>query len=51
LPITTVCRLFEGNNTVIATAVDNDGHVGISAPVRVKLKPVPAKQGDKQTDK
>ena len=35
----TVDSLFEGNNTVIATAVDNDGHVGISAPVRVKIKP------------
>jgi hypothetical protein len=30
-------NLFEGDNTVIATAVDNDGHVGLSAPLRVKM--------------
>jgi hypothetical protein len=34
----TISNLFEGDNTVIATAVDNDGHVGLSAPVRVKVK-------------
>lgn len=49
--IFTVDSLFEGNNTVIATAVDNDGHVGISAPLRIKIKPAAAKQGDKQTVK
>ena len=34
----TVSNLFEGDNTLIATAVDNDGLVGLSAPVRVKVK-------------
>ena len=33
----TLSNLFEGDNTVIATAVDNDGHVGLSAPLRVKV--------------
>jgi len=37
----TVSNLFEGDNTLIATAVDNDGLVGLSAPVRVKAKPSP----------
>jgi hypothetical protein len=36
--ILTLSNLFEGDNTVIATGVDNDGHVGLSAPVRVKVK-------------
>ena len=35
----TLSNLFDGDNTVIATAVDNDGHVGLSAPLRVKVKP------------
>ncbi|MEI6712130.1 MAG: glycoside hydrolase family 16 protein [Verrucomicrobiota bacterium] len=47
----TVDSLFEGTNTVLATAVDNDGHVGISAPLRIKIKPAPPKQGDKQAAK
>ena len=34
----TLSNLFEGDNTLIATAVDNDGLVGLSAPVRVKVK-------------
>jgi hypothetical protein len=34
----TISNLFEGDNTLIATAVDNDGLVGLSAPVRVKVK-------------
>jgi hypothetical protein len=34
----TLNNLFEGDNTLIATAVDNDGLVGLSAPVRVKVK-------------
>ena len=29
---------LEGDNTLIATAVDDNGHVGLSAPVRVKVK-------------
>jgi hypothetical protein len=33
----TISNLIEGDNTVIATAVDNDGHVGLSAPLRVKM--------------
>ena len=37
----TISNLFEGDNTLIATAVDNDGLVGLSAPVRVKAKPSP----------
>jgi len=35
----TIKNLFEGDNTLIAAAVDNDGLVGMSAPVRVKVKP------------
>ncbi len=34
--------LFEGDNTLVATAVDDHGHVGLSAPVRVKVKAAPA---------
>jgi hypothetical protein len=34
----TISNLFEGDNTLIATTVDNDGLVGLSAPVRVKVK-------------
>jgi beta-glucanase (GH16 family) len=34
----TLSNLFEGDNTLIATAVDDHGHVGLSAPVRVKVK-------------
>jgi hypothetical protein len=34
----TLSNLIEGDNTVIATAVDNDGIVGLSAPVRIKVK-------------
>ena len=34
-----VSNLFEGDSTLIATAVDGDGLVGLSAPVRVKVKP------------
>jgi hypothetical protein len=33
----TIRNLFEGDNTLIATAVDNDGLVGISSPLRVKV--------------
>jgi hypothetical protein len=32
----TLSNLFEGDNTLIATAQDNDGLVGLSAPLRVK---------------
>jgi hypothetical protein len=38
----TLSNLFEGDNTLIATAVDDHGHVGLSAPVRVKMKAAPA---------
>jgi hypothetical protein len=34
----TLSNLFEGDNTLIATAVDDHGHVGLSAPVRVNMK-------------
>ena len=34
-----ISNLFEGDSTLIATAVDGDGLVGLSAPVRVKVKP------------
>jgi hypothetical protein len=40
----TLSNLFEGDNTVIATAVDSNGHVGLSAPLRIKVKPVQAEQ-------
>ncbi len=33
---------LEGDNTLIATAVDDNGHVGLSATVRVKVKAAPA---------
>ena len=33
----TVSNLFEGDNTLIATAVDHDGLVGLSVPLRVKV--------------
>lgn len=33
----TVSNLFEGDNTLIATAQDSDGLVGLSAPLRVKV--------------
>lgn len=39
--IFTLSNLFDGDNTLIATAVDNNGHVGLSAPLRVKVKPAP----------
>jgi hypothetical protein len=40
----TLSNLFEGDNTLIATAEDNDGLIGLSAPVRVKVNPSPQKE-------
>jgi hypothetical protein len=42
----TISNLFEGDNTLIATSVDNDSLVAQSAPVRVKVKP--ATQNEKR---
>ena len=40
----TVSNLFEGDNTLIATAVDDQGHVGLSSPTRIKItSPKPKK--------
>jgi hypothetical protein len=33
----TVGNLFEGDNTIIAMARDNDGFIGISVPLRITL--------------
>ncbi len=38
------CNLFEGDNTLIASAVDSDGLVGLSVPVRVKTKSSPSRK-------
>jgi hypothetical protein len=38
----TITNLFPGPNTLIATAVDDDGLVGLSAPLRVTVKPATA---------
>jgi hypothetical protein len=38
----TITNLFPGPNTLIATAVDDDGLVGLSAPLRVTVKPAMA---------
>jgi len=44
----TVSNLFDGNNTIIAMARDNDGLIGLSAPLSVTLpkniNPVPEKK-------
>ncbi len=37
----TVSNLFEGENTVIAMARDNDGSVGMSAPLRLHVNAMP----------
>jgi hypothetical protein len=46
----TITNLFPGANTLIATAVDDDGLVGLSAPLRVTVKSAaasPAASDDK----
>ena len=40
----TLSNLFEGDNTLIATAVDDEGHVGLSDPIRIQIAPAAAQK-------